>query len=175
MRAVVVYESMYGNTRLIAEAIADGLRPEVEVVVVPVGRAPRELLEGADLVVVGGPTHAHGISRANTRHAAVEMARKPGSGLRLDPDAEGTGLRYWLSSLGHLTARAAAFDTRVQGPAVLTGRASRGISKELRQHGLRVVAEPVSFFVTRDNHLQPGEEDRARRWGEQLAPENAVV
>jgi hypothetical protein len=175
MRAVVVYESMYGNTRLIAEAIADGLRSAAEVVVVPVGGAPQKLLEGADLVVVGGPTHVHGMSRANTRQAAADMAREPASGVRLDPDAEGDGLREWLSSLGHLTARAAAFDTRIQGPAAFTGRASRGISKELGRHGLRVVAEPVSFFVTKENHLKPGEEDRARRWGEQLAPEKVVA
>ncbi len=168
MRAVVVYESMYGNTHLIADAIADGLRSEANVVVVPVERATRDLVEGADLMVVGGPTHAHGMSRPATRQAAVEMARKPESGLSLDPDAEGTALRYWLSSLGDLAAPAVAFDTRIQAPAMLAGRASKEIAKLLRKHGCRVVAEPESFFVTKDNRLHPGEEDRARRWGEHL-------
>ena len=74
MKAVVVYESMYGNTHLIAEEIGNGLRanPNADVAVVPVDGASMELLEGVDLVVVGGPTHAHGMSRTSTRKAAVE-------------------------------------------------------------------------------------------------------
>lgn len=53
MRAVVVYESMFGNTRLVAEAIGRGLGPPDDVAVVPVGRATPELVADADLVVVG--------------------------------------------------------------------------------------------------------------------------
>ncbi len=175
MRAVVVYESMYGNTHRIADAIADGLRPNADVTVVPVEHASPELLEGTDLVVVGGPTHAHGMARPATRQAAVEAARKPGSDLHLDPEAEGTGLRAWLSSLGDLGGAAAAFDTRIQAPAVLTGRASREITRVLRKHGCRLVAEPESFFVTKANRLQPGEEDRARQWGGQLVARAAAA
>lgn len=175
MRALVVYESMYGNTHLIAEAIAEGLRASAEVTVVPVTRAQADLLEVADLVVVGGPTHAHGMSRPTTRRAALEAAAKPGSGLRVEPDSEGDGLRDWFASLGPHTAGAAAFDTRVEGPVVLTGCAAKGIGKMLRRHGFPLVAGPESFFVTRDNHLQPGEEERARRWGEQLVANRAPV
>lgn len=69
MRAVVVYESMYGNTHLIADAIAAGLSARFEVRVVPVSEAGADVLEGADLVVVGGPTHGHGMSRAVSRKA----------------------------------------------------------------------------------------------------------
>lgn len=168
MRAVIVYESMYGNTHLIAEAIADGLRPGAEVVVVPVDRARPEVIRVADLVVVGGPTHAHGMSRAATRRSAVEMAGKEGSGVRLDPDALGQGLRDWFSSLGQHHGRAAAFDTRLQAPPVLTGRASKGIGKNLRAHGFALVAPPESFFVTKENRLRPDEAERARQWGAQL-------
>src|SRR4051812_34813549 len=50
MRAVVVYESMFGNTRAIAEAIADGMRPFAEVAVVPVSEADESRLEGCDVV-----------------------------------------------------------------------------------------------------------------------------
>ena len=70
MKAVVIYESMYGNTHLIADAIAEGLRTHGDATVVPVGELDAQLLEHADLVVVGGPTHAHGMSRASTRQAA---------------------------------------------------------------------------------------------------------
>src|SRR6266480_4926455 len=67
MRVVIVYESMFGNTHLIADAIAEGLALGNEVTVVPVARAGRELLDGADLVVAGGPTHIHGAGRAPAR------------------------------------------------------------------------------------------------------------
>jgi Flavodoxin len=170
MRAVVVYESMYGNTHLVAAAIGDGLALAYRVEVVPVGRASRELLEDADLVVVGGPTHVHGVSRASSREAAVAEARKPGAALALDPDAEGPSLRDWLATLpAGLHAKAGAFDTRIDMPAVLTGRASKGIARRLRQHGLDLAAAPESFLVTKQNTLEPEETTRARQWGQQLA------
>jgi hypothetical protein len=173
MKAVVVYESMYGNTHLVAEAIGAGLRERAaggaDVVVVPVERAAEATLAAADLVVVGGPTHAHGMSRTNTRKAAVDAAGKPKSDLSVDPDAEGPGLRDWFDTLGKLTVNAAAFDTRIDAPPVLTGRASKGITRELRRHGCTVIADPESFLVTKANHLEDHEEQRAREWGAVLA------
>jgi hypothetical protein len=80
----------------------------------------------ADLVVVGGPTHARGMSRASTRKAAVEAAKKPAGGLKVEPDALGPGLREWFDSLGGYPVKAATFDTRMHGPAALNGRASKG-------------------------------------------------
>jgi flavodoxin len=67
MRAVVVYESMYGSTHQVAGAIGAGLGTAFEVSVVPVSQAGPQVLAGTDLVVAGGPTHAHGMSRAGTR------------------------------------------------------------------------------------------------------------
>lgn len=179
MRVVIVYESMYGNTHEIADAIARGLWHENDVTVVPVGQARADLLDGADLVVVGGPTHVHGMSRANSRQAAVEQARKPGNLLTLDTGmaADGPGLRDWLGSLGQLGDHgpyAAAFDTRLGGPAVFTGRASTAIAKLLRRHGLTLVAPAKSFLVTRENRLRSGEKNRAYTWGQQLAADVAA-
>jgi Flavodoxin len=170
MKAVVVYESMYGNTHLVAEAIAAGLGDGTAgIVVVPVDEATAEILTGADLVVVGGPTHVHGMSRESTRKAAVEAAHKPGSDLEIDPDAEGPGLRDWFDAIEQLPANAAAFDTRMEGPAALTGRASKGVANRLRRHGCRLVAAPKSFLVTKQNHLVDDESTHAREWGEKLA------
>jgi flavodoxin-like protein len=168
MHAVVVYESMYGNTHLIADAIGRGLGDKCEVDVVPVDKADRRLLQDADLLVVGGPTHAHGMSRPSSREAAVVGAHKPGSDLSLDPDAEGTGLREWFISLPKLHARAAAFDTRVNIAPMLSGRASKGIGRSLRQHGMRLAVEPESFLVTKTSHLEPHEQSRAEAWGRRL-------
>jgi flavodoxin len=169
MKIVVVYESMYGNTHLIADAIGTGLQAAGDVMVVPVDGAGAEVLAGADLLVVGGPTHAHGMTRESTRKAALEAAEKPDAGLDVDPDAEGEGLREWFDDLGKVATHAAAFDTRMEGPASLTGRASKGIAKRLAKHGCALVAEPESFLVTRDNHLEDHEAEHATKWGATLA------
>lgn len=172
MRAVILYESMFGNTHAIGDAIGKGLGEGLtsvdSVVVVPVVDAGRERLGEADLFVVGGPTHLHGMSRARTRKWAAGTAHKPKNDLVLDRDAQGPGVRDWLTSFGHGHTKVAAFDTRFKGPAVLRGRASRAISRRLRKRGFDVVARPESFFVTLQNHLEPGEEDRAREWGKRL-------
>ncbi len=181
MRAVIVFESMYGNTHLVAEAIAAGLvsGSGMDVEVVPVSGAGPHTTDDADLVVVGGPTHVHGMSRASTRKGAAEAAQKPDSGLALEPDALGNGLREWLATVaaaqtsGQARPKAAAFDTRFHGAAALTGRASKSIARELRHHGFGLVAPPESFLVTRENHLDQGEEDRAQAWGAALATELA--
>jgi hypothetical protein len=169
MKAVVIYESMYGNTHQIANAIGEGLGSVAEVVVVPVGEADAELVKSAEVVVVGGPTHAHGMSHESTRKGAVEAAEKPGSDLVLDPAADNPGLRDWFEAVGNVFTNAAAFDTRFDLPAAITGRASKGIARKLRHHGATLIAEPVSFFVKKDNHLEPDQEAKAREWGAQLA------
>lgn len=171
MRALVVYESMYGNTRVIAGHVADGLRPTHEVTVVPVGQATEELVAAADLLVVGGPTHMHGVSSTASRRLAVQAAGKEGSKLRLDPDATGPGLRDWLgwtSGIGHGNALAAVFDTRLDGVPLFTGRASRGIARLLQRRGYRLIAAPESFIVGPDTTLLDGEDAHATRWGAAL-------
>lgn len=169
MRALVVYESMYGNTRAVAEAIAEGLRGSFDVDVVPIGRAQHSLVIGVDLLVVGGPTHVHGLSRASSRKAALEAGHRPG-GPVLDPDAAGPGLREWLDELPTGGGEACvSFDTRLHGLAAFTGRAGPGISTRLRRHGYRSVAAPESFIVDKNNQLLEGELQRAAEWGRRLA------
>src|SRR6478752_5488289 len=118
MRAVVAYESMYGNTRRVAEAIAAGLRSTCSVTLVPVSHLERESLDTADLIAIGGPTHVRGMSRMSTREAAEEAGHKPGSTLAVEADAQAPGLREWLTSLGRPNVPAAVFDTKIKMPAV---------------------------------------------------------
>ena len=165
MRALVVYESMYGNTHAVATSIAAGLSATHEVTVVPVTRATAELIAAADLIVAGGPTHLHGMSTVTSRRRAVEAARQPDSGLAMDPDADGSGLRSWLARLSTCDVLAASFDTRLSGPRVLTGRASRSISRLLALRGCRLLLAPESFLVSRQNTLDNGEAARACSWG----------
>lgn len=168
MRAIVVYESMYGNTRQVAEAIARGIDPAGGVPVLPVSKTkginPAEL----DLLVVGGPTHAHGLSRESTRNAARTAASGSAGVLSLEPESAGAGIRDWLASFSGVEGRAAAFDTRFDAAALLTGRASRGISRLLQASGFELAAEPESFLVDKTTHLVAGEERRAREWGARL-------
>jgi hypothetical protein len=176
MRALIVYESLYGNTHIVANSIADGLREGYEVTVVPVTGATINLVTNADLLVVGGPTHLHGMSSTSSRKMAADAASKPGSGLTLEPDSVGPGLRNWLHEIGHgHGAAAAAFDTRLDGPAVFTGRASLGISHRLRRHGYRLVLAPESFLISKQSALIEGEAIRARTWGAALAVASGAV
>ena len=171
MRAVVVYESMFGNTHTVAERIAEGVGEIAETTVVSVHDATAELITGADLVVVGGPTHVHGMSSERSRAGAADIAAKDDD-LDLDPDAYGEGLRDWFDALDDDAGsgrRAAAFDTRVHASALLTGQASKGIAKRLRRHGFDLVVDVESFFVDKANHLEPGEADRATEWGRAAA------
>ena len=169
VRAAIVYESMFGATRAVAEAVADGLAECAHVSLLRVADADPGALDGVDLLVVGAPTHVHGMSRPSTRKAAGEQAGKPGSRVVLESGADaGTGIREWLASVGQLDLAAAAFDTRLKGPSVFTGRASRPIRRRLARHGAHVVVHPESFLVDTSGTLLPGETDRARAWAKQL-------
>lgn len=167
MKALVVYESMFGNTAEMGEAVAAALaRHGIEVASGPLSRFDGTALAEADLLVVGGPTHAHGMSSANSRKTAVEDKRfapdeRPGSG---------PGIREWLNDLPPGDGRpAAAFDTRLLKPRWLTGSAAKGIAGRLVSHGYRLLTEPESFFVTSEPRLEEGQAERATAWGDQLA------
>lgn len=165
MRTAVVYESMFGNTHRVAEAIAKGLGEHTEVILLPVAEATAEALADADALVVGGPTHAHGLAGGRSHAAAAEQAGK--HLLQLDEGAAGEGLRAWLDAGPNGGARlAAAFDTRARGPKVLTGSAAKVIARRLSRHGCALIALPESFTVeSTEGPLADGELERAHAWG----------
>jgi len=157
--AAVVYESSWGNTRAVAQAVAEGLRERLAVEVLDVAGAPPPDRLGVEVLVVGGPTHAFGMSRPGTR----EDAERRGGG------HVGTGIREWLASSAPLDLRAAAFDTHVRHPD-LPGHASRKAAKALHRLGADLLTQPESFWVEgAEGPLLPGELDRAHAWGTELA------
>jgi hypothetical protein len=162
MRARVVYESMFGNTQAIAQAVADGLAETMSVDFEEVGSAATDVAADVGLLVVGGPTHAFGMSRERTRESAAVQAAG-------DVASAGQGLREWLGSVtGGSRAIAAAFDTRINKPR-MPGSAAHGAEKRLRRLGFRVLVPAASFYVTdTSGPLVAGERERARRWGELL-------
>lgn len=175
-RALVIFESMYGNTHVIADHVADGLRAVFTTDVVSAATATPERMAVVDLVVVGAPTHVHSLPGRRSREAAASAVERSPDDLVLEADALGPGLRELFDQLGGRSqAAAAAFDTRVDGPAILTGRASRGIAKRLRDHGFHLVTAPESFLVDKHNRLLDGEADRATSWGRAVAEFATVV
>lgn len=163
MRALVVVESSFGNSCAVAEGLADGLAAgpgDAEVRSVATG--PTELA-GFELLVAGGPTHAFGMSRDQTRADAVRQGA-PG-------ETSGPGIREWLAGLDPpLGFPVATFDTRVARVRHLPGSAARGAARMLRRRGCVLVARPESFFVVDTRGpLVDGELARAREWGAGVA------
>src|SRR4051812_14933432 len=102
MRALVIHESLFGNTRSVAQAIAEGMaqaRPDIVVDCIPAAQVvgpPAAPLGDVDLLVVGCPTHAWGMSSLRTRTTQVAKDRREAPERRHDPDAEGPGVRELL-------------------------------------------------------------------------------
>jgi len=164
MRSLVIYESWFGNTRQIAQQVAVALEVEGEVEVLSVDD-PLPSLEDVDLLVVGAPTHVHGLSGKRSREAALDQGGRGQVGI---------GVRDFIHGLpnGARGPRVAAFDTRADKPIWLVGSAARGIARRLREHGYMLAAEPESFFVQgTPGPLEAGELERAAEWGEKLANE----
>jgi hypothetical protein len=166
MRARVVFESMFGNTQMIAEAIADGIAGKLEVEIQEVGAASAEMPGDLALLVVGGPTHAHGMTRPATRKSP-DVSKRTGG-----PVSTGLGIREWVPAVSPPRGKiaAATFDTRFDKPSWLTGSAARGAAKALRRRGFAMITEPQSFFVSgTSGPLAEGEIERAHAWGAMLA------
>jgi len=177
MKVAVVYESMFGNTRAVAEAVASGIAgsggaPQVHVM--PVADATAAELSDMDLLVVGGPTHTRRMTSRRTRQMGLDAAGKPPKAgaqpFELTAGAAGPGISEWLNGLPTAPkawCRAAAFDTRLSYP--LAGGAARPIARRLVGRGYRVDAAPQGFIVkAAQGPLGAKEKERARAWGATL-------
>jgi flavodoxin len=157
MNAFVVFDSVYGNSEQVARAVAAGLESAFAVRLVSAERFASMDPDGIDLVVVGGPTHRHRMSR----RLADVLRSMPRKGLR--------GINV------------AVFDTRYRMPAWLSGSAAADIARRLRKLRGQFFLPPQSFFVTRDvppkgskrrhelERMEPGELERAELWGAEIA------
>jgi hypothetical protein len=153
LRTLVVYESHFGNTKSVAEAVAFGLAGDVELI--EVSAAPTQMGSDIGLLVVGAPTHAIGLSRQGTRASAGSTER---------------GVREWLDEVETSnTTATAAFTTRIDRPRI-PGSAARAIGRRLHRMGAPVIVPPRDFFVVgASGPPREGERDRAHLWGAQLA------
>jgi flavodoxin len=160
MRALVVYESIWGNTEAIARAAAAGVGGDAEVVAAV--DAPAAIPDDVDLLIVGGPTHAFSMTTPSTR----ESARQQGA-----TTIPARGIREWILELAapSRAVRVATFDTRTVSPR-LPGSAAKKAMKRLVARGLEPAAKPETFGVHGyGGPLADGEEARAKEWGAKLA------
>jgi hypothetical protein len=167
MRAIVVFESMFGDNKQVAEAVAAGLgEAGVTADAIEVGTAPTDVGGEVDLVVVGSPNHAWSMPRPSTREDAATKFDGP-------LVSQGIGVREWLEQAAlPAGVRTAAYDTRGSRPrpVVAFDHASSSIEKRLSKlGGARLV--PAEHFLVQDmtGPLEPGEVDRAREWGRTMA------
>lgn len=180
MQVLIVYESIFGNTHQVAIAITCGIRDAAAgtaVNCVPVSAATPDLVEAADLLIVGGPTHARGMTFTRSRRDAVQGAtgNPPWTGAAgaggsggaedagvpkgaggsggavheppLEPDAEGPGLRTWFHAVPKAPKGRRAAAFDTRLGNRLAGGAARGIARRLREHGYSLAAEPEGFIV----------------------------
>jgi flavodoxin len=146
MNVLIVYDSVYGNTRIVAESIGQALPGENPV------RHLRQVtandLEHVDLLILGSPTHG------------------------AEPTQSTQG---WLATLGRPIqegARAATFDTRLTWPFLEKwgGFAAPKMAGTLGGKGWTLVGEPGGFYVKglRKGPLKPGQLERAAEWAKSL-------
>ena len=166
MRALIVFESMFGNTGELADAVAGGLRQRgVEVSVTEAGSMTHDLVAEHDLLVLAAPTHALALSRPESRADAVARGARP--------EHAATGIREWIDTIDtHLPPGprvVAVFDTRVSKMRRWPGSAAKQMARKLEREGCSVVAR-TSFYVNGvKGPLVDGETRRAGGWGRSLA------
>ncbi len=161
VETLIVYESLWGNTRQVAEEIARGAREGSDALTLcAVADAPSSLRASVGLLIIGAPTHAFTLptpsSRAEARAHGAAVAHAP-------------GVREWLATLEVEAAppRVAAFDTR-QGRSFMVGSAAKSIARAAKRRSL-VVSDSADFVVTsREGPLEQGELERAFAWGRAL-------
>ncbi len=145
MKALVVYESTWGNTEKIARAIAAGLAGGTRAL--PLKTAGAEGLDKIDLLVIGSPV----------------INGRPSQ-----------SMQTYLQSVKRETSaklKVAAFDTRLKSRlATMLGNAASRMAAQFKELGSNVIASPEGFIVKgQKGPLADGEIDRATRWGRDLA------
>ena len=155
MKALVIYDSFFGNTEKIAQAIGDALGSSMEVKVYKVSEVKPEQLKEINLLIIGSPTRAFNPS---------------------------PGIKSFIKSIPPNSLqgiKGAAFDTRISEddakPRILRflmktfGYAAEPISKKLRNKGAEIVIAPEGFCVKdTKGPLKEGELERAASWALQI-------
>jgi flavodoxin len=161
MKALVIYDSTFGNTAQIAQAIGGALGSQEEVAIRQATTVQPEQLTGVNLLVVGSPTQGFRPTAAITKFLK---------------EVAGQGLKG---------VQVAAFDTRISKSDIKSplfrfiidkgGYAAKRIANQLQQSGAELVVSPEGFFVEgKEGPLKAGERERAAEWAKLIvSPEEA--
>ena len=147
MNALVVYHSEFGNTRQVAEAIAEAFDHAGTARTVSAEQLDAADLQGADLVVMGTPTHKMNLPQA-VRPVFEQLPRRSLRGVPV-----------------------AAFDTSYKMPALLARfTAAKRVDRKLRKLGGKRLVRPETFHVHHHHEgpLYDGEVERAKTWAEAI-------
>lgn len=155
MKAFIIYDSMFGNTERVAQAMATALGDRAEVAACRVGDVKPEDFVGVDLLIVGSPTQGFQPTPAIKKL----LERIPAQGLK--------------------GVKVAAFDTRISIEDVgsrflmvmvnLFGYAAKPIANQLRKKAGELVVPPEGFIVQdKEGPLKDGELARAAAWAKQI-------
>jgi hypothetical protein len=161
MKAIVVYESHWGNTAAVARAIAEGIGADARAL--STAEATDAALAGVELIVAGSPLLGFNLpTESMLKGMATNAAKDPAP-----PDLSHPSMRAWLEALPAGSGRAAAFETRIWWSP---GSAAKAILKRLEAKGYRPSGKGERFIVEgKYGPLRAGELERAKAWGAQLA------
>jgi hypothetical protein len=160
VKAIVVYESLWGNTAAVARAIAEGIGPGAQALCTD--EASAAVVADADLVVAGAPLLGFSLPTDKMRDGIRANPGRPPA----PPDLSHPSLRSWLDALPAGEGCYAAFETRLR---LSPGSATADIARGFERAGYRRVAEAQRFLVKgKFGPLRDGELEEAREWGAEL-------
>lgn len=159
MKAIVVYESHWGNTAAIARAVAAGLGPDARAL--STAEAVAAALDDVDLIVAGAPLLGFSLpSEGMLKNLPAEHSPTP-------PDLSHPSMRAWLEALPAGRGASAAFETRIWWSP---GSAAKAVLQQLTELGYLPLDKPQRFIVQgKYGPLREGEIKKARAWGAELA------
>ena len=161
MKAIVVYESHWGNTAAVASAIAEGLGPDA--LVLSTDEATGAAIADVDLIVAGSPLLGFSLPTESMLKNIASTADKDPT----PPDLSHPSMRSWLEALPKGSGRAAAFETRIWWSP---GSAAKAILRRLETLGYHSIDKGQRFIVEgKYGPLRAGELERAKAWGAELA------
>lgn len=165
MKAIVVYESYWGNTAAVAKAIAEGIGPDARAL--STSEATAAALAGAALLVTGSPIIAFNLPTEKNR---ADMRARPDKKAPSPPDLSHPSIRSWIEGLprsGAPAVKVAAFET---GFKLSPGGSAAKMLKMLEAIGFTPIAKKERFLVKGSyGPVKEGELERAKAWGVQLA------
>lgn len=152
MKILMVYDTMFGNTERIAQAMVDATTDQHQAELVRVQDVTTAQLQSCDILVIGSPTH----------------------GFRPTPDIA-SRIKRLSSEVPEAKFRYAVFDTRsdideidskiLSSMVRLFGYAAASMDKTLAKRGFKRAEAPAGFIVHgKEGPVKDGEIDRATAW-----------